>query len=223
MEEVAAMSGPAAILDIDGTLVDSNYHHTIAWYRAMRQHDQHVAIWRIHRHIGMGGDQLVASLCGDEVEESLGDDIRTAEKTLYMALIDEVEPFHGARDLIVDLKRMGRGVVLASSAKPDEIDHYLDLLDARGLADAWTSAGDVEETKPAPDLVEAALERLGGGPAVMIGDTTWDCHAAADAGVETIAVLTGGFSDEELREAGAIAVFESIDELRRRLSETPLG
>ena len=217
------MSGPAAILDIDGTLVDSNYQHTIAWYRALRQHDQHVAIWRIHRHIGMGGDQVVAALCGDEVEESLGDDIRAAEKTLYMALIDEVEPFHGARDLIVDLKRAGRGVVLASSAKPDEIDHYLDLLDARGLADAWTSAGDVENTKPAPDLVEAALERLGGGPAVMVGDTTWDCHAAADAGVETIAVLTGGFSDEELREAGAIAVFESIDELRRRLSETPLG
>jgi HAD superfamily hydrolase (TIGR01549 family) len=223
MEAMEAMSGPAAILDIDGTLVDSNYHHTIAWYRAMRQHDQHVAIWRIHRHIGMGGDQLVASLCGDEVEESLGDDIRAAEKTLYMALIDEVEPFHGARDLIVDLKRAGRGVVLASSAKPDEIDHYLDLLDARGLADAWTSAGDVENTKPAPDLVEAALERLDGGPAVMVGDTTWDCHAAADAGVETIAVLTGGFSGEELREAGAIAVFESIDELRRRLSETPLG
>jgi HAD superfamily hydrolase (TIGR01549 family) len=223
MEAMEAMSGPAAILDIDGTLVDSNYHHTIAWYRAMRQHDQHVAIWRIHRHIGMGGDQLVASLCGDEVEESLGDDIRAAEKTLYMALIDEVEPFHGARDLIVDLKRAGRGVVLASSAKPDEIDHYLDLLDARGLADAWTSAGDVENTKPAPDLVEAALERLDGGPAVMVGDTTWDCHAAADAGVETIAVLTGGFSDEELREAGAIDVFESIDELRRRLSETPLG
>jgi len=217
------MSGPAAILDIDGTLVDSNYHHTIAWYRALRQHDQHVAIWRIHRHIGMGGDQVVAALCGDEVEERLGDDIRAAEKTLYMALIDEVEPFHGARDLIIDLKRMGRGVVLASSAKPDEIDHYLDLLDARGLADAWTSAGDVEQTKPAPDLVEAALERLDGGPAVMIGDTTWDCQAAAKAGVETIAVLTGGFSDEELREAGAIAVFESIDELRRRLSETPLG
>ena len=144
------MSGPAAILDIDGTLVDSNYQHTIAWYRALRQHDQHVAIWRIHRHIGMGGDQLVAALCGDEVEERLGDDIRAAEKALYMALIDEVEPLHGARDLIVDLKRLGRPVVLASSAKPDEIDHYLDLLDARGLADAWTSAGDVEQTKPAP-------------------------------------------------------------------------
>jgi HAD superfamily hydrolase (TIGR01509 family) len=223
MEEVAAMSGPAAILDIDGTLVDSNYQHTLAWYRALRQHDQHIAIWRIHRHIGMGGDQLVASLCGDEVEEEQGEDIRAAEKALYMALIDEVEPLHGARDLIVDLKRLDRDVVLASSAKPDEIEHYLDLLDARGLADAWTSAGDVEQTKPAPDLVEAALERVNGGPAVMVGDSTWDCRAAANAGVETIAVLTGGFSEEELRDAGAIAVFKSIEELRQRLSETPLG
>jgi HAD superfamily hydrolase (TIGR01549 family) len=223
MEEVAAMSGPAAILDIDGTLVDSNYQHTLAWYRALRQHDQHIAIWRIHRHIGMGGDQLVASLCGDEVEEEQGEDIRAAEKALYMALIDEVEPLHGARDLIVDLKRLDRDVVLASSAKPDEIEHYLDLLDARGLADAWTSAGDVEQTKPAPDLVEAALERVNGGPAVMVGDSTWDCRAAANAGVDTIAVLTGGFSEEELRDAGAIAVFKSIEDLRQRLSETPLG
>jgi HAD superfamily hydrolase (TIGR01509 family) len=217
------MTGPAAILDIDGTLVDSNYQHTLAWYRALRQHDQHIAIWRIHRHIGMGGDQLVASLCGDEVEENLGEDIRAAEKALYLALIEEVEPLHGARDLIVDLKRLDRDVVLASSAKPDEIEHYLDLLDARGLADAWTSAGDVEQTKPAPDLVEAALERVNGGPAVMVGDSTWDCRAAANAGVETIAVLTGGFSEKELRDAGAIAVFKSIEELRQRLSETPLG
>jgi HAD superfamily hydrolase (TIGR01549 family) len=220
---VAAMSGPAAILDIDGTLVDSNYQHTIAWYRALRQHDQHVAIWRIHRHIGMGGDQLVTALCGEEFEEAHGEDVRAAEKALYMALIDEVEPLHGARDLIIDLKRMGRPVVLASSAKPDEIEHYLDLLDARGLADAWTSAGDVEQTKPAPDLVEAALERIGGGPAVMVGDSTWDCRAAANAGVETIAVLTGGFSDSELLKAGARIVFASIAELRERLSWTPLG
>jgi HAD superfamily hydrolase (TIGR01549 family) len=217
------MSGPAAILDIDGTLVDSNYQHTIAWYRALRQHGQHAAIWRIHRHIGMGGDQLVPSLCGEEVEERQGEDIRAAEKALYMALIDEVEPLEGARGLIEDLKRLGRPVVLASSAKPDEIEHYLDLLDARGLADAWTSAGDVEQTKPAPDLVEAALERVGGGPAVMVGDSTWDCRAAANAGVEAIAVLTGGFSEDELLEAGALAVFDSIDALRRRLGETPLG
>jgi HAD superfamily hydrolase (TIGR01509 family) len=217
------MSEPAAILDIDGTLVDSNYQHAIAWYRALRQHGHALPIWRIHRHIGMGGDQLVAAVCGDEVEERQGDDIRTAEKALYFALIEEVEPLHGARALIEDLKGRDRRVVLASSAKPDEIDHYLDLLDARELADAWTSSGDVERTKPNPDLVEAALERIGGGPAVMVGDSTWDCQAATRAGIETVAVLTGGFSDEELRDAGAVAVFESIDELRRGLSETPLG
>jgi HAD superfamily hydrolase (TIGR01509 family) len=217
------MSGPAAILDIDGTLVDSNYQHTIAWYRALRQHGHVLPIWRIHRHIGMGGDQLIASLCGDEVEDRQGDDIRDAEKALYMALIDEVEPLEGARELMVDLKRAGRRIVLASSAKPDEVEHYLDLLDARGLADAWTTAGDVERTKPAPDLVHAALERAGEDSAVMVGDSTWDCEAAKRAGVQTIAVLTGGFSEQELEDAGAVAVFRSIEELRRRLSDTPLG
>jgi HAD superfamily hydrolase (TIGR01549 family) len=223
MEADAHMSDPVAILDVDGTLVDSNYQHTIAWYRAFRQHGHVLPVWRIHRHIGMGGDQLVASLCGDEVEDEQGDDLRAAEKTLYLQLIDEVEPLAGARDLIVDLKNRGRRVVLASSAKPDEIEHYLDLLDARGLADAWTSAGDVEATKPAPDLVEAALESVGGGAAVMVGDSTWDCKAAERAGVKTLAVLTGGFSEQELREAGAVEVFPSIEELRRRLSDTALG
>jgi HAD superfamily hydrolase (TIGR01509 family) len=217
------MSGPAAILDIDGTLVDSNYQHAIAWYRALRQHGHVLPIWRIHRHIGMGGDQLVGALCGDEVEEREGDDIRDAEKALYMALIDEVEPLAGARALIEDLKRMGRTIVLASSAKPDEVEHYLDLLDARGLADAWTTSGDVENTKPEPDLVHAALERAGSDSAVMVGDSTWDCEAAGRAGVRTVAVLTGGFSDQELRDAGAIAVYRSIEELRRSLSDTPLG
>src|SRR5690348_5979607 len=141
----------------------------------------------------MGGDQLVGALAGERVEEEKGDDIRTAEKALYLALIEEVEPMHGARELIIDLKDAGHTVVLASSAKDDEVDHYLDLLDARDLADDWTSSGDVETTKPAPDLVEAAREKAGGGDAVMVGDTPWDVKAAARAGVETIAVLTGGF------------------------------
>jgi HAD superfamily hydrolase (TIGR01549 family) len=217
------MSGPAAILDIDGTLVDSNYQHAIAWYRALRQHGHVLPIWRIHRHIGMGGDQLVAAVCGDEVEAEQGDDLRDAEKSLYFELIEEVEPLAGARELIVDLKRLGRTIVLASSAKPDEVEHYLDLLDARDLADAWTTSGDVERTKPHPDLVHAALEHAGGDGAVMVGDSTWDCEAAARAGVQTVAVLTGGFSDQELRDAGAVAVFHSIEELRRRLADTPLG
>jgi len=217
------MSAPAAILDVDGTLVDSNYHHALAWYRALRQHGQVLPVWRIHRAIGMGGDQIVRGLCGDAVEDDLGEDIRAAEKALYMAVIEEVEPLEGARALMEDLKRLDRRVVLASSAKPDEVEHYLDLLDARGLADAWTSAGDVEKTKPEPDLVESALAKIGGGDAVMVGDSTWDCKAAGNAGVTTVAVLTGGFSEQELTEAGAVTVYRSIEELRQRLADSPLG
>lgn len=184
-----------------------------------------MAIWRIHRHIGMGGDKLVESLCGEDVERELGDDIRGAEKPLYMAMIAEVEPLAGARELIADLKERGHTVVLASSAKEDEVEHYLDLLDARDLADDWTSSADVEETKPAPDLVRSALDKAGAEPAdaVMIGDTTWDIEAARKAGLPTVAVMTGGYSEAELTEAGAIAVFDSIEALRAGLSDTPLG
>jgi HAD superfamily hydrolase (TIGR01549 family) len=203
-----------AILDIDGTLVDTNYHHAIAWHRALRGHGHPVAVWRIHRHIGMGGDQIVGALAGEEVEESEGDSIREAEGEAYSELIGEVEPMEGARELIADLREEGHSVVLASSAKADEVDHYLDLLDARELVDAWTTSADVERTKPEPDLVNAALEKGGGGPAVMIGDSVWDVKAASAAGVPTLAVLTGGFSAAELREAGAAEVVESIRELR---------
>jgi HAD superfamily hydrolase (TIGR01549 family) len=217
------VSDPAAILDIDGTLVDSNYFHTIAWSRAICAHGHTVPMWRIHRAIGMGGDQMIGALLGDDVEEREGDDIRAAEKERYFELIDEVRPLEGARELIEDLKRLDRTVVLASSAKPDEVEHYLDLLDARELADAWTTSGDVERTKPYPDLVNAAIERAGGGPGIMIGDSVWDCRAAENAGVDTVAVLTGGFSDSELLKAGAVIVFASIQELRERLSWTPLG
>jgi HAD superfamily hydrolase (TIGR01549 family) len=214
---------PAAILDIDGTLVDSNYFHAIAWYRAMRAHDYTLPMWRIHRAIGMGSDQLIGALLGDEAEERDGDAIRDVEKERYFELIDEVQPLEGSRELIEDLKRTDHRVVLASSAKPEEVDHYLDLLDARDLADAWTTSGDVERTKPAPDLVNSALEKIGGGPAVMVGDSVYDCEAAGNAGVETIAVLTGGFSDSELLKSGARIVFASIAELREGLSWTPLG
>jgi HAD superfamily hydrolase (TIGR01549 family) len=214
---------PAAILDIDGTLVDTNYHHAVAWFRAFRQYGHIVPLWRIHRHIGMGGDKLIAALLSEEVEEREGDDIRAAETALYFTFIEEVEPLRGARELMQDLRDRGRQVVLASSAKAEEVDRYLDLLDARSLANGWTTAADVQQTKPSPDLVLAALERLDGAPAIMIGDSTYDCEAAKSAGIESIAVLTGGFSSEELREAGASAVFGSIDELRLRLDETPFG
>jgi HAD superfamily hydrolase (TIGR01509 family) len=213
---------PVAILDVDGTLVETNYHHAIAWYRAFTQHEVELPIWRIHRAIGMGGDQLVAALAGDDVEQEKGDDIRAAEKVLYMAMIHEVRPLPDARHLIETLKERGHTVVLASSAKQDEIEHYVDLLDARELVDSWTSSADVEQTKPNPDLVQTALEKAGGGDAVMVGDSVWDVEAAKRAGIPTIAVRTGGFGHDELVEAGAACVFESIGDLLDSLKDTPL-
>jgi HAD superfamily hydrolase (TIGR01549 family) len=212
----------AAILDVDGTLVDTNYHHAIAWWRAFKQHDLIIPIWKVHRHIGMGGDQLVAALSGDATEKELGDAIREAEKKEYQELIDEVVLMAESRDLIIDLKARGHVVILASSAKKEEIDHYLDLLDARGLVDDWTTSADVDKTKPHPDLVLAALEKAQSEDGVMVGDSTFDCRAAKNAGIQTIAVLTGGFSIQELEEAGAAVVFESVAELRKQLDHTAL-
>jgi HAD superfamily hydrolase (TIGR01509 family) len=212
------------ILDIDGTLVDTNYQHAIAWFRAFCKQDIVLPIWRIHTHIGMGGDQVVEALCDERTERELGDAIRDAESDEYSKLIGEVRTMDGSRELIEELKRRGHTVVFASSAKQDEVDHYLDLLDARELADSWTTSADVEETKPAPDLVHTALDKAGGEgtEAVLVGDTPWDVKAAGRAGVPTLAVLTGGFSEQQLTEAGAAAVFESVGELCEWLDETAL-
>jgi len=220
---VHADSRPAAILDVDGTLVDTNYQHAVAWFRAFRQHGLVLPLWRIHRHVGMGGDQLVGSLTGEDFDAEHGEDVRAAEKALYMSLIVEVEPLDGARDLIEGFKEEGRTVILASSAKPDEVEHYLDVLDARDLVDGWTTAGDVEQTKPEPDLVAAAVEKAGGGPAIMLGDSTWDCEAAERAGVPTVGVLTGGFSEQELRDAGAADVVRELSDLLDGLETSPFG
>jgi HAD superfamily hydrolase (TIGR01549 family) len=217
------MAPPIAVLDVDGTLVDTNYHHAIAWYRAFREHGLTVPVWRIHRHIGMGGDQLVAAVTSKRVEDRQGDSIRAAETALYADLIGEVQPFADARRLLELLDGRGHRLVLASSGKRHEIDHYLDLLDARDLVETWTTSADVERTKPDPDLVVTAVEKVGGGEAVLVGDSTFDCEAAARADVPTVAVLTGGFSDQELRQAGAVSVFESLTELCERLDETPLA
>ncbi len=217
------MTPPAAIIDIDGTLVDSNYQHALAWYRAFRLHGITVPVWRCHRAIGMGGDQLVTHLAGEGFDREQGDRVRTEEHALFQQLIHEVQLFDGARGLIEDLKARGCKVVLASSAKAQDLQHYLDLLDARELADGWTDSSSVEQTKPEPDLVAAALELVGGGRGVMIGDSTWDVEAAKRLKVKTICVRTGGFGADELLDAGAVGVFDSLVELRERLDDTPFG
>ena len=170
----------------------------------------------------MGGDKLVAALAGEEVEREKGDAVRETEGERYMEMIEEVRPLEGARELIEELTSRGHPVVLASSAKEDEVDHYLDLLDARELIDAWTTSADVEETKPAADLIGAAMRKSGSLSAVMVGDSVWDVRAALEAEVKTVAVLTGGYSEAELREAGAVDVFASLPELVEHLDSTPL-
>jgi HAD superfamily hydrolase (TIGR01509 family) len=213
-----------AILDIDGTLVDSNYQHSMAWWSALRSHGVDVPLWKVHRHIGMGGDQLVAALAGDQVESAVGDAIREAEGREYQELIGDVVPLPGARQAVVDLDRDGWQVVLASSAKPDEVQHYVELLDVRDSLGDLTDSGDVSATKPEPDLIEAALENAGAGAhqAVMVGDSVWDLKAASRAGVTSVGVLTGGFGEAELLEAGAATVIESVAELRGLLLSRPL-
>jgi HAD superfamily hydrolase (TIGR01549 family) len=176
-------------------------------------------VWRLHRHVGMGGDKYVAAVAGEEVEERLGDELRDRWEELFDELIDEVAPLEGAHDLIADLKERGRTVVLASSSIQRHLDHYLDLLGARELLDGWTTKDDVEATKPEPDLVQAALEKAGTDDATMLGDTPWDVEAARKTGLETVCLLTGGFSEQELRDAGAAAVFESLGQVRERLDD----
>jgi HAD superfamily hydrolase (TIGR01509 family) len=215
-----------AVLDVDGTLVDTNYQHALAWYRAFRSLGETFPIWRIHRLIGMGGDQLVAALGGDDVEERIGDQARERWVKEADPLMAEVALLPGARELIVALKERGHRVVLASSGKPHHVDHGLDLLDVRDVVDGWTTSEDVEETKPAPDLLHVALEKIGApadAPSVVIGDSVYDVEAAKNAGMPAVVVRSGGFGDDELRDAGAIAIYDTPEDLTAALDEVDLS
>jgi HAD superfamily hydrolase (TIGR01509 family) len=203
----------AVILDVDGTLVDTNYHHALCWSRAFREHGIVIPLWRLHRGVGMGGDKYVEAMAGADVEMRLGDPLRERWAALFDALLDEIAPLEGAGELLRDLKERGRVVVLASSSIERHLERFLDVLRAREVVDAWTTKDDVEASKPDPDLVQAALDRAGTRDAILVGDTPWDVKAAQKAGIETICVLTGGFCDAELREAGATEVVESVAEL----------
>lgn len=208
-----------AVLDVDGTLVDTNYHHALAWYRAFRRFDTTVPVWRLHRAIGMGGDQLVTAVAGERFEDEHGDAVRAGWAEEFEPMLPEVRPFDGVRDLLTELRKRGLNVVLASSGAPDHVEAYLDLFDGRDLAQAWTTSEDVDRTKPEPDLLGVAVQKVDGGSPFVIGDSVWDFEAAGRAGFPGYAIRTGGFSHDELREAGAREVFESITELHERLDE----
>ena len=205
------------VFDVDGTLVDTNYQHAVSWYRAFRRYDITPALWRMHRAIGMGGDQLVEAVAGAEAEDKYGDDLRSAWTEEFDKFLTEVQPFEGAQPLLMEVRERGLRLVLASSGESKHVDHYLDLLDGRRLAEAWTTSDDAEQTKPAPDLVETAMAKVDGVHAVMIGDSTWDAKAAKRAGLPTYAVRTGGFSIGELEDAGAAKVYDSLEDLQADL------
>ena len=217
---------PIAVVDVDGTLVDSNYQHALAWYRAFRSLGETFPIWRIHRLIGMGGDQLVAALGGDDVEARIGDQARERWVQEADPLMAEVALLPGARELIVALKERGHRVVLASSGKPHHVERSQDMLDVREIVDGWTTSKDVEATKPAPDLLHVALKKIGepvGTPSVVVGDSVFDVEAAKNAGMPAIVVRSGGFGDDELRNAGAVAIYDTPADLTAALDDTPLA
>ncbi|WP_141851440.1 HAD family hydrolase [Kribbella jejuensis] len=215
-----------AVVDIDGTLVDSNYQHALAWYRALRAVGETYPVWRLHRLIGMGGDQLVTELGGDELESRVGDQVRERQGKEVDALLEEMALLPGARELLLAIKERGHRLVLASSAQEHHVDAFLDKLDARDIVDEWTTSADVEASKPAPNLLQVALKKLGvspDSPSVVIGDSVWDVKAAHNAGMPAVVVRSGGFGDDELRDAGAIALYDTPADLRQALDDTPLA
>jgi HAD superfamily hydrolase (TIGR01549 family) len=158
------------------------------------------------------------------VERRRGDRLRAAQHDEFLRMRDECEPLAGARELLAHLHERGIQVVLASSASQDDVQHFLGVLDAGPAIDDWTTADDVERSKPHPDIVNAALGKARDSDgAVMVGDSRWDIEAGANAGLESVCVLTGGWSEQELRDAGAACVFESLVDLRLHLEETPIG
>jgi HAD superfamily hydrolase (TIGR01549 family) len=214
-----------AVLDIDGTLLDSNYHHVIAWSRAfdhvLSSHgdDRHVQASAINRAIGMGGDRLVAAAAGDDVEERFGDEVRERWEKEFDALVDETRLLDGAVELLAALGRAGLNVVLASSSIPKHAEHPLELLRADEHSDAWTTSEDAEESKPHPELLDKALQKAGGGRAVMVGDAVWDVEAAQRERIPTIGLLSGGYGRQELLDAGAAAVYDGPQDLLEHLEE----
>ena len=215
----SARKDAALLLDVDGTLVDTAYLHTLAWQRACSANGFDVAAHRIHRLIGMGGDQFVPALLGEEAEGAFGDALRDAWQEQYEPLRAEARPLPGAAELIHRAHGEGWRVVFASSSPAEHLEHYLDLLGATGLRDRATTSEDVAKTKPAPDIVSVALEMAGTRNAILVGDSTHDVRAAARAGIGCVGVLTGGYGEAELYDAGALAVHETPAHLAERLGD----
>ncbi len=201
------------LLDIDGTLMDTNYLHVEAWAQAFEEVGERPPRSSIHYEIGKGSDKLISEFVEDR---EAGEQASELHGEFYAKLQDRGHPLPGAKELLASLADRGYKVWFATSAKPEELEHHMEELEAEGKVAGVVSSEEVEGTKPAPDIFELALKKAGSSPeeTVAVGDSVWDVESAKEAGVRTIAVMTGGaFSRAELEEAGAYAVYKDCAEL----------
>jgi HAD superfamily hydrolase (TIGR01509 family) len=207
------------LFDVDGTLVDTTYLHAVCWWRAFRQHDHDVPMANIHRAIGMGSDKILDALLRDDRDKGKDDDLRTGHSALYAQYWDSLRPQPGAVDVVRACAKKGLTVGLASSAAPPEFAALRRVLNVDDVVAGATNSGDAEESKPDPDIVQAALDRTGlhADQTLFVGDAVWDVYAAANLSIPCVGLTCGGISAAELKEAGAVAVYADPAELHENL------
>jgi phosphoglycolate phosphatase-like HAD superfamily hydrolase len=212
------------LFDVDGTLIDSSYFHATAWWQAFRREGLDIEMSAIHRRVGMGGDKLIQSLIPDCPKDML-EDLKSAHGAVFSTFWPTLRPFDSVRDLLSACSEAGLAVGLASSAQERDLEVSRHIIDAGSSIDAWTSSNDAEESKPAPDILVACLEKLGVSPedAVFVGDAVWDVKAGAAIGVPVIALTCGGISEAELRDAGAAEVYDNPRHLLEHLETSLIG
>lgn len=210
------------VLDLDGTLVDSVFHHVVAWQTAFHDVGLRVSGMRIHEAIGMGGDRLVAHVAGAAVEDAVGDDVRQLHNEHFRSGLRAISPLDGAGDLLDALADQGYLLAVASSSETDLVADLLDLVESRARPSAVVTGSDEAASKPAPDLVQLAVERAGGTEAIAVGDAVWDALAAEAAGIACIGLRSGGIAAERLLSAGASWVYDGPGDLLARLAQSPL-
>lgn len=220
-----ADDGSGVLFDVDGTLVDTPYLHAVCWGEALRQAGHSVPMATVHRAIGMGSDELLDHLLGKDRDRSADEQLDTAHLTLYKQFWGRLLPLPGAGDLLRRCSGLGLDTVLASSASAEELSALRSALDADDAITAATSSSDADSGKPAPDILQAALDQSGLAPerVAFVGDAVWDGQAAARAGVVFVGVTCGGTSEAELRENGAVEVWRDPADLLAHLDDSVLA